>query len=70
MFPDQLQAQGSQADEMRRMCSCLQVPPSGYYVLKADPMSPRAQDDQRLLRLLKQESGGIYGYRTLTLDTP
>jgi hypothetical protein len=22
-------------------------------------MSPRAQDDQRLLRLLKQESGGI-----------
>ena len=52
------------------MCSCLQVHPSGYYVLKADPMSPRAQDDQRLLRLLKQESGGIYGYRTLTLDTP
>ena len=55
---------------VRRMCSCLQVHPSGYYVLKADPMSPRAQDDQRLLRLLKQESGGIYGYRTLTLDTP
>lgn len=34
-------------------------------------MSPRAQDDQRLLGLLKHawlESGGVYGDRKLTLD--
>lgn len=35
------------------------------------PQSQRAIDDQRLLGLLKQawlESGGVYGYRKLTLD--
>jgi putative transposase len=35
------------------------------------PLSRQAQDDQRLLGLLKQawlESGGVYGYRKLTLD--
>ncbi|MDP9898319.1 hypothetical protein J2W36_000554 [Variovorax ginsengisoli] len=56
---------------VRRMCLCLQVHPSGYYAWKVDPMSPRAQDDQRLLGLLKHawlESGGVYGYRKLTLD--
>ncbi len=46
---------------VRRMCLCLQVHPSGYYAWKADPMSARAHDDQRLLGLLKHawlESGG------------
>lgn len=27
---------------VRRMCSCLQVHPCGYYAWKADPMSSRA----------------------------
>ena len=49
----------------------LQVHPSGYYAWRAQPQSQRAIDDQRLLGLLKQawlESGGVYGYRKLTLD--
>jgi len=56
---------------VRRMCKMMQVHPSGYYAWKAEPQSPRAQDDQRLLGLLKHawlESGGVYGYRKLTLD--
>lgn len=49
----------------------LQLHPSGYYAWKAHPESRRAADDRRLLGLLKQawlESGGVYGYRKLTLD--
>ncbi|MGP1693406.1 MAG: IS3 family transposase [Giesbergeria sp.] len=56
---------------VRRMCKVLRLHPSGYYAWKAAPVSPRAQDDQRLLGLLKHawlESGGVYGYRKLTLD--
>jgi len=56
---------------VRRMCKVMQVHPSGYYAWKTDPMSTRAQDDQRLSGLLKHawlESGGVYGYRKLTLD--
>jgi len=56
---------------VRRMCKIMAVHPSGYYAWKAKPASPRAKDDQRLLGLLKQawlESGGVYGYRKLTLD--
>ena len=50
----------------------MQVHPSGYYAWKAQLHSPRAKHDQRLLGLLKQawlESGGVYGYRKLTLST-
>ena len=53
------------------MCRMLQLHPSGYYAWKANPESKRAADDRRLLGLLKQawlESGGVYGYRKLTLD--
>ena len=53
------------------MCRILDLHPSGYYAWKAKPESPRAVDDRRLLGLLKQawlESGGVYGYRKLTLD--
>ena len=49
----------------------LKLHPSGYYAWKAKPQSRRAADDRRLLGLLKQtwlESGGVYGYRKLTLD--
>lgn len=56
---------------MRRMCKVIQLHPSRYYARKAAPQSPWAKDDQRLLALLKQawlESGGVYGYRKLTLD--
>ena len=56
---------------VRRMCKVIQVHPSGYYAWRAEPHSPRAKDDLRLTGLLKQawlESGGVYGYRKLTLD--
>lgn len=56
---------------VRRMCKVMQVHPSGYYAWKAQPHSPRAKDDRRLLGLLRQawlDSGGVYGYRKLTLD--
>ena len=49
----------------------LDLHPSGYYAWKAKPESERALDDRRLLGLLKQawlESGGVYGYRKLTMD--
>lgn len=60
-----------QQHSVRRMCETMRVHPSGYYAWKAEPQSPRAKDDQRLTGLLKQawlESGGVYGYRKLTLD--
>ena len=62
----------AQEYSVRRMCKVMQVHPSGYYAWKAAPQSPRAKDDQRLVGLLKQallESGGVYGYRKLTLDS-
>jgi len=63
--------QHEQEYSVRRMCKVMQVHPSGYYAWKAAPQSLRAKEDQRLLGLLKQawlESGGVYGYRKLTLD--
>lgn len=56
---------------VRRMCKIMAVHPSGYYAWKDAPLSDKARDDQRLLGLLKHawlESGGVYGYRKLTLD--
>jgi putative transposase len=47
------------------------VHPSGYYAWRAEPMSARAKEDQRLSGLIKQswlESGGVYGYRKVTDD--
>ena len=60
-----------QQHSVRRMCKVMQVHPSGFYAWKAEPASPRELDDRRLLGLLKHawlESGGVYGYRKLTLD--
>jgi putative transposase len=47
------------------------VHPSGYYAWRAEPMSARAKEDQRLTGLIKQfwlESGGVYGYRKIADD--
>ncbi len=49
----------------------MSVHPSGYYAWKAEPLSPRQQEDQRLTGLITQfwlESGGVYGYRKITDD--
>ncbi|EFP66301.1 transposase, IS3 family, partial [Ralstonia pickettii] len=34
---------------VRRLCKAMAVHPSGYYAWQAQPLSPRAKDDQRLL---------------------
>ena len=56
---------------MRRLCQMMDVHPSGYYAWRAEPLSERGKNDQRLLGLIKQswlESGGVYGYRKITTD--
>lgn len=56
---------------MRRLCQMMTVHPSGYYVWRSEPLSPRQQENQRLAGLIKQswlESGEVYGYRKITED--
>ena len=53
------------------MCRVLGVHRSGYYAWLRGPDSVRAREDQRLLGLIKHHwlaSGGIYGYRKITVD--
>ena len=53
------------------MCRVLGVAPSGYYEWLAHPMSNRAQEDARLLRLIRASftaSQGIYGAPRVFLD--
>jgi putative transposase len=53
------------------MCRVLGVAPSGYYEWIAHPMSNRAQEDGRLLRLIRASftaSHGIYGAPRVFLD--
>jgi len=39
---------------VRRLCTVMNVHPSGYYAWKKQPFSDKVRDDQRLLGLLKQ----------------
>ena len=53
------------------MCRVLGVHRSGYHAWLCTPTSRRAREDQRLLGLAKHHwlaSGGVYGYRKVTLD--
>ncbi|PTB85708.1 IS3 family transposase, partial [Pseudidiomarina aestuarii] len=53
------------------MCRVLGVHFSGFYAWLHEPESPRAKANRRLIGLIKQawlESGGVYGYRNITLD--
>lgn len=53
------------------MCRVLDVARSGYYAWLNDPMSRRAQEDARLLRLIRASftaSHGIYGAPRVFLD--
>jgi putative transposase len=53
------------------MCKILEVAPSGYYEWLKQPISNRAQDDARLLRLIRASfvaSHGIYGAPRVFLD--
>lgn len=53
------------------MCRVLGVHRSGYYAWLRGPASMREREDQRLLGLIKHHwlaSGGVYGYRKITVD--
>lgn len=61
------------SDEFRlcAMCRVLGVHRSGYYAWLRNGPSAREREDQRLLGLIKHSwlaSGGVYGYRKVTLD--
>jgi putative transposase len=53
------------------MCRVLGVHRSGYYVWLRQSVSTRQREDDRLLGLIKHHwlaSGGVYGYRKVTVD--
>lgn len=53
------------------MCRVLKVHFSGFYAWLSEPETPRHKENRRLTGLIKQfwlESGGVYGYRNITLD--
>ncbi len=57
--------------DVRTMCRVLQVAPSGYYAWLHAPVSERAREDARLLRLIKASfvaRHGIYGAPGVFLD--
>ena len=56
---------------VQTMCRLLRVAPSGYYAWLAQPVSDRAREDTRLLRLIRASltaSQGIYGPPRVFLD--
>src|SRR4029453_3148721 len=56
---------------VQMMCRVLEVAPSGYYNWLLQPISNRAQEDARLLRLIRASfvaSHGIYGAPRVFLD--
>ncbi len=56
---------------VQMMCQVLEVAPSGYYEWLKKPISDRAQEDARLLRLIRASfvaSHGIYGAPRVFLD--
>src|SRR5271155_5976598 len=56
---------------VQTMCCLLDVPRSGYYAWLKKPVSDRAQEDSRLLRLIRASfvaSHGIYGAPRIFLD--
>lgn len=56
---------------VQTLCKVLEVAPSGYYEWLKHPISDRAQEDARLLRLIRASfvaSHGIYGAPRVFLD--
>lgn len=56
---------------LRTMCRVLGVHRSGFYAWLQASASARAHEDGRLLGLIKHHwlaSGGVYGYRKITMD--
>jgi putative transposase len=56
---------------VQALCRVLDVAPSGYYAWLKQPLSNRAREDTRLLRLIRASfiaSQGIYGAPRVFLD--
>lgn len=56
---------------VQMMCELLDVAPSGYYAWLSKPVSDRAQEDKRLLGLIRasfEASQGVYGAPRVFLD--
>jgi len=56
---------------VKTMCDLLDVPRSGYYAWLKEPISNRARENARLLRLIRASfaaSHGIYGSPRVFLD--
>ncbi|WP_236873239.1 IS3 family transposase [Burkholderia sp. MSMB0856] len=56
---------------LHSMCRVLGVHHSGYYVWQRQTVGVRKREDDRLLGLIKHSrlaSGGVYGYRKVTVD--
>jgi len=63
--------QQRQQFDVRFMCRVLEVTPSGYYAWLKHPQSRRAEDNARLLKLIRASfhaSNGIYGSPRVFLD--
>jgi putative transposase len=57
--------------DVKTLCQVLEVTRSGYYAWLREPISRRAQEDARLLRLIRASfvaSHGIYGAPRVFLD--
>ncbi|WP_210321345.1 IS3 family transposase [Devosia beringensis] len=64
-------AEHRQQFSVRTMCRCLRIHPSGFYAWLKTPLSKRAQEDIRQIRLIEDawnQSGKVYGYRKLHDD--
>lgn len=56
---------------IRRLCSVMQVHPSGYYAWLKEPVSKREQANIVLTQRIKEayeQSGKLYGYRNINKD--
>lgn len=57
--------------DVRTLCRVFDVAPSGYYDWLKEPLSSRAREDARLLRLIRASftaSQGVYGAPRVFLD--
>ena len=57
---DFIKANRTQFD-VRTMCRALEVAPSGYYAWFHEPVSPRAREGARLLRLIRASFAASHG---------
>jgi len=64
-------AANQQSHDVRTMCTALGVSRSGFYAWLSNPISRRAAEDARLLRLIRasfKASHGVYGSPRVFLD--